>query len=525
MINGGLLALGGLGIFLLGMTVMTDGLKALAHDRLRNLLARSTHSPLSGAVTGMLTTSLVQSSSATTVAAVGFVGAGLLTFSEALGIIFGANIGSTITGWLVALLGFKIKLGETALPLILLGVLLHLFGRGKAKAAGFGVAGFGLIFVGIATLQEGMAAFSDIVTPESFPGDTIFGRLLLVLLGAAITVVTQASSAGMAMAITAVHAGNISLPQAAAMAIGMDIGTTVTALLATIGGKTQARRTGLAHVIYNLLTGMGAFVLLPVYIWSVGRFAPQVEQNESEVALVAFHTLFNVLGVIAVLPFTRQFASFIERLVPERGNPLTTHLDPQLQAFPDLAIGAVRSTCCELTADIFARLSAALRSGVAEEDSLEDASEAIQQTEAYLRNLQVPPADETLLRQRQGAFHILDHLRRLMVRLRENSRIMAIRELQDLAEPIEQLSATAAFVAQDPMALNAEQVERYHNEYHALKAQEKPYRRANIAAAARGEIGSETVIARTDAIRSLRRIGYHVWRIIYHLFEDFSQPQ
>ena len=149
--------LGGLGLFLLGMIVMTDGLNGLTGHRMRRTLLRFTRSPTSGVVTGALTTAVLQSSSATTVAAVGFVSAGLLTFSQALGIVFGANIGTTATGWLVALLGFKLQLAELFMPVIFLGAVCHLFGRGRIAAIGLAAAGFGLILVSVAMLQHGMA--------------------------------------------------------------------------------------------------------------------------------------------------------------------------------------------------------------------------------------------------------------------------------------------------------------------------------------------------------------------------------
>jgi len=159
-----LTAIGGLGIFLLGMLVLTDGLKKLVGGRLQTFLARRTNSPLSGALSGAATTAVLQSSSATTVAAVGFVGAGLLSFNQALGIIFGANIGTTVTGWLVALIGFKLQIGLLLLPAVLLGVLLRLFARGWWRHAGFALAGFGLLFVGIDFLQQGMKALEGVIT-------------------------------------------------------------------------------------------------------------------------------------------------------------------------------------------------------------------------------------------------------------------------------------------------------------------------------------------------------------------------
>ena len=309
------------------MSIMTDGLKSLADERLRKILARSTRKPLSGVCTGAATTAMLQSSSATTVAAVGLVHVGLLTFSESLGIIFGANVGTTLTGWLVALLGFKLKLGEMMMPVILVGVLIRLTSRGRLSAVGTALAGFGLIFVGITFLQHGMAGLQGIVTPDSFPSDTRTGRLLLVLIGIAITLVTQSSSAGVAAAIAAVYTGTISLNQAAAMVIGMDLGTTATAAMATIGGNVQARRTGLAHVIYNMMTAVGAFLMLTPYFFLLRRCWPELESSDPEIALVSFHTFFNALGVLAVLPFTRSFARLMERLIPEQGNPLARRLD------------------------------------------------------------------------------------------------------------------------------------------------------------------------------------------------------
>jgi len=206
--------MGGLGLFLLGMVIMTNGLKGLAGDVMQQTLARFTHNPTSGAITGAATTAVLQSSSATTVAAIGFVSASLLTFPQALGIVFGANIGTTITGWLVALIGFKFKLTSIVSPLVLVGVLIHLFGRGKAASFGLALAGFSMIFVAITFLQGVMQGLEGMVTPDDFPADTIMGRLKLVAIGIAVTLITQSSSAGVATALAAVHVGTISFPQA-----------------------------------------------------------------------------------------------------------------------------------------------------------------------------------------------------------------------------------------------------------------------------------------------------------------------
>ncbi len=513
--EGILLAIGGLGLFLLGMAIMTDGLRAMADDRLRNFLARSTHSPLSGAITGAVSTAVVQSSSATTVAAIGFVGAGLLTFPQALGILFGANIGTTITGWLVALVGFKLKLGEVLLPLILVGVMLRLFGRKHWQGLGNAVAGFGLIFVGIATLQEGMSTFSDVITPASFPPDTLPGRLLLVLIGIMITVVTQSSSAGVAMALTAVSVGSTSLAQAAAMVIGMDIGTTVTALVASVGGTVQARRTGWSHVIYNVMTGTGAFLLLTPYLKTLEYVVPELVRTDPEIALVGFHTFFNTVGVLAVLPFTEQFAALVRRLIPEQGNPLTARLENRLLETPDLALSAVEATLRDLVAQVFTHLSGALRGADAPSTRADQqVDEAIQSTQQYLSSILVGPESAALFSRMQASIHILDHLRRLVVRIRETDRIKAIRSMQALEQQSQVLTQTADRFAANGELIDQDEIARLRSDYQQLKRTEKELRQAQIANAAQGRHDTRTAIEHTDAARALKRIGYHVWRII-----------
>jgi len=233
--------LGGLGMFLLGMVVMTSGLQELAGNVVRASLMRFTRTPLTAAITGAVSTAILQSSSATTVATVGFVGAGLIGFPEALGIIFGANIGTTIRGWLIALLGFKLQLGVLLMPIIFVGMLLRLFAKARLASIGFALAGFGVIFVGILLMQEGMSGLQHIDFFDNLPGDSLTGRLLLLATGIVFTAITQSSSAGVAITLTALFTGLIGFEQAAALVVGMDIGTTITAAIATIGGTIGAR--------------------------------------------------------------------------------------------------------------------------------------------------------------------------------------------------------------------------------------------------------------------------------------------
>ena len=225
----------------------------------------------------------------------GFVAAGLLTFPQALGIVFGANLGTTVTGWMVALFGFKLKIGAAALPVIFLGAMLRMFGRGRWQSLGRALAGFGVIFLGIGFMQDGMQGFTDTVTPDHFPPDTLGGRLLLLGLGILITLVTQSSSAGVAIAMTALSVGAINFPQAAAMVIGMDVGTTITAVVAALGSSQAARRTGFSHTIFNIFTALAALLLLDPYVWALGAAWPHAITASPELALVGFHTLFNAM--------------------------------------------------------------------------------------------------------------------------------------------------------------------------------------------------------------------------------------
>ena len=410
-------ALGGLGLFLLGMIIMTDSLRSLAGDAMRKLLLRFTHTPLSGAVTGTIATAILQSSSATTVFVVGLVGAGLMGFTEALGIIFGANIGTTITGWIVVLLGFKFQIGSVLMPLILLGTLLHLFGKERWSSIGMAIAGFGLVFVGIYLIQQGMSDVQKLITPESFPDDNFIGRIQLLLIGILFSAVTQSSSAGVAVALTALHAGAINFPQAAAIVIGMDVGTTVTAALATVGGTVGSRRTGLSHVIYNIFTGMGALFLITPYVMLWQWLGADILQSNAEIVLIAFHTSFNLLGVIIVLPLSRQFANLAKKLIPNTGPTYTGGLDKTLLHDPALALTAAKSALKNEAIALLRHivfLMGDIKRG--HECNLLELKYALTKTQLYIDYIELSDNKEKHHAYFINIFHAMDHIQRLHYR-------------------------------------------------------------------------------------------------------------
>lgn len=515
-------ACGGLGLFLLGMFVMTDGLKALAGARLQRFLARFTTSPTTGALTGAATTAVIQSSSATTIAAVGFVSAGLLSFPQALGILFGANIGTTVTGWIIALIGFKLQLGTAALPLVLVGALLRLLGRDRAATIGQAVAGFGLIFVGIDMLRQGLGAFEGVITPESFPDGTILGLLLLALIGLTITLVTQSSSAGVATAITAVSAGNISLTQAAAMVIGMDVGTTVTAYIASIGASTAARRTGVAHVVYNLMTAVLAMLLLRPYMGAWRAMSPSMMEHDPEIVLVAFHSFFNALGVVLVLPLTGRFAALICWMLPEREAALTKRLDTRLLADPGMALAATVATLADLAGRTTGLLLELLRRDPPRAahwlSRIQDIEHAIDSTRSYTGSIALPRLSEAQQRRIEAALHTLDHLDRLLARCGSVGLARVARDRGDIGQEVRlivpMLEDTLRWLAQpapDGPVGRAEEV------WEQLQETRESYRRVIMVSASRGTVGADSALTALDAHRWLRRAVYHVWRILHHL--------
>ncbi len=515
-----LLCLGGLGLFLLGMVVLTEGLRALAGRALRNVLTRFTRSPGSGAVTGAMTTAVVQSSSATTVAAVGFVGAGLLTFPQAFGIVLGANVGTTITGWLVALLGFKLKLGTAALPIVLVGVLMHLFTRGRVSSAGFAIAGFGLIFVGISLLQQGMGGLVGIITPESFPPDTWSGRLLLFLFGLVFTIFTQSSSAGVAMALAAVNASAMTVQQAAAAVIGMDVGTTVTAVLATIGGSVHARRTGYAHVMYNVLTGIGALLILVPFMGALERFAPQVLVSEPELVLVGFHTFFNIVGVTIAVNFARQLASLMVRLVPMKPVPFARRLDRSLLESPAAALDALGTTLADLSATTFETIqrliSSTDRRGI--EARLAQVREALSETRNYVESVRTSTDEGWTYQRHLSAMHVIDHLDRLVDRCADTERWPPLRYDQQL-EAIARKLVPAADEVRKALVQGEQSVAEDNLEavWRSVQDECRDYRGRALEQVAMGAFDAAEGAVRLDAARGLRRVAYHMWRIAHHL--------
>ncbi|MCJ8161885.1 Na/Pi cotransporter family protein [Acinetobacter zhairhuonensis] len=391
MLNTLLQLFGGIGLFLLGMNLMTDSLKALAGEALRQWLIRFTDSPLKAMFSGMTLTMVVQSSTATTLATIGFVSAGVLTFSNAIGVIIGANIGTTSTGWMVALLGLKISISKLALPLIALGAIFKLLARDRLALFGMTIAGFGLLFFGIDVLQQAMEGVAASVDLSQWSGDTLLGSLLLVLIGVVMTILLQSSSAAITATLAALASQAINLEQTLTLVIGQNIGTVVTAILAAISATTSAKRTAAVHVIFNVVTAIFAFLfLLPTFLWAF-QHLNYIHSIDPVLIVAAFHTCFSLLGALIFMPFIGKFEQLLVKLLPEKEASLTRYLDDSLYSVPALAIAATERVLMQSTADIYHLFVKFIRGEiVAPMINTSELDSTLKKVESYLEHMTVP---------------------------------------------------------------------------------------------------------------------------------------
>ncbi len=332
---------GGIGLFLLGMELMTEGLKQSAGKSLQRILKRSTKTPLRGVLSGALITSLVQSSSAVTVATIGFVNAGLLKLKHAIRVAYGSNLGTTMTGWLVAIVGFHVHLKAFALPAIGIGMLMTLLMQhGRYAAIGKVLAGFGLFFLGIDLMKSGFEGVEGAIALESIEQGGLFSLPLFIGIGFVMTLMMQSSSAAIAITLTAAAGGVIDLTSAACMVIGANVGTTSTAVIAAIGATPNARRMAAGHVIFNLVTAIAALPLLPLLLWTIAWLQHTTGiLGGPAMFLALFHTAFNLLGVLLLWPFTKKLVRFLKRrfVAEEEDEAQPRYLDNTLITTPELA--------------------------------------------------------------------------------------------------------------------------------------------------------------------------------------------
>lgn len=393
---------GGLGLILLGMKLMTDGLKVAAGNMLRRVLSKWTRTPLRGLASGFLMTSVVQSSSAVTVAAIGFVNAGVMSFANTVWVVYGSNIGTTTTAWIVAFLGLKIQIKAMALPMIAAGTGLWLSRGGVSRqgALGEALAGFGLFFLGIEILQGTFAGLGQGLDLAQWAAPGLMGQFAFVGIGFVLTFLMQSSSASMALILTATAGGIVPLEQAAAAVIGANLGTTTTAAIAVIGATANALRVAALHVLFNGITGIVAFLLLHALLGVIMQVRTALGMGLDPVPVLAlFHSVFNVLGVLVVGPLTgRLVASLQGRFRSgEEDAARPQYLDDTIIHTPALAVGALAQEAARICENTQRMAHATLRCGKSAEPCAE-----LHQERAILDKLQAEVAGFTAKLRKHG---------------------------------------------------------------------------------------------------------------------------
>jgi phosphate:Na+ symporter len=505
---------GGVGLFLLGMAVMTDGLKALAGTALKTVMEKAAATPLLGTFWGAVITLIVQSSSATTMTTIGLVSAGLLTFPQGLSLVFGANIGTTGTGWLVAAFGVRISLTAAALPIVFVGALLKVVGRGRLAAAGSAIAGFALILVGLSTLQQGMGGLAESLHPSDLPTVTnaagainlagMVNVLLLVVVGAIMTTVMQSSTAAIAVTLSALYAGAVGLDQALALVIGQNIGTATSSAVAAIGASSTAKRLAVAYIAFKLVAALIAIVLFPFVTPLIVRASQTIDSTG---LLAAYHTAYNVIGVAVLLPLMGPFTRAIERFVPERGT-----------ARP-----------------------------VLDDATRVQASDGVRAASDFLSKSDPPPSDEGHA-WFTSTVHALDHANRLADAVDAmaktgvatdgpdelNAAALCAQSMRGAAGAAANLAVHAgpAHAADDELAQKivtaktavATRPESRDNGTQDLERSAKAladlratHRSATLDMVASGKVTASQAIARVDAVALMSRLAHHAWRAVAHL--------
>jgi len=348
--------LGSLGLFLVGMKVMSDALMDLAGNNMRRIMASLTSNRFSAALTGFFVTGLIQSSSATTLMVVSFVNAGLLQLTEAIGVIMGANIGTTITAWLIAVLGFKVSMIDISLPLMILGFAFWMRDDKRTSKLGAFIIGFALLFIGlefmknaVPDLESNQALFEFI---QGMSGYGFWSLLIFAFLGTLLTLVLQSSSATMAITLIAVSQGWLPFDAGCAIVLGENIGTTITANLAALVSGTNARRAALAHLFFNIIGVIWVLLLFKPFVGFVADVSasslgasPLTNPQDAPIGLAVFHTVFNIVNTTLLIGFVPQLSKLVTRLLLEKEVPAEEvagplYLEKSALKYPQTAIHA-----------------------------------------------------------------------------------------------------------------------------------------------------------------------------------------
>ena len=344
--------LSGIAIFIIGMFFMQDGFKQLSGGILEKLLEKFTSNTLYAILTGFLSTSVVQSSTIITLIVVSFLSAELLTLVQAVGIVFGSNIGSTTTAWIVSSLGVDVKISTYAFPMLVFGVVLRFFKSNGVKGTGNVLLGLGFIFLGISYMKDGFDIMKNSIDLASYAMEGYLGIIVYILIGILITVVIQSSAATLAIVITALNADSITYVNAIALAIGANVGTTLTTILASFASNENGKRVALIHFLFNLISATFITILIFQFIDLTDFIAPflGVSDNNYGMKLALFHTIFSVTGVILLTPAISLLVKLSEKLIQKKVSSASKpkYLNQSVLSNPDASLAALRKEIINL---------------------------------------------------------------------------------------------------------------------------------------------------------------------------------
>ena len=344
--------LSGIAIFIIGMFFMQDGFKQLSGGILEKLLEKFTSNTLYAILTGFLSTSVVQSSTIITLIVVSFLSAELLTLVQAVGIVFGSNIGSTTTAWIVSSLGVDVKISTYAFPMLVFGVVLRFFKSNGVKGSGNVLLGLGFIFLGISYMKDGFDIMKNSIDLASYAMEGYLGIIVYILIGILITVVIQSSAATLAIVITALNADSITYVNAIALAIGANVGTTLTTILASFASNENGKRVALIHFLFNLISATFITILIYQFIDLTDFIAPflGVSDNNYGMKLALFHTIFSVTGVILLTPAISLLVKLSEKLIQKKVSSASKpkYLNQSVLSNPDASLAALRKEIINL---------------------------------------------------------------------------------------------------------------------------------------------------------------------------------
>ncbi|UMB53292.1 Na/Pi symporter [Lutibacter sp. A64] len=336
----------GIAILLFGMVLLEEGFQAFTRGPLQNFLKKATNKVYKSITAGAFVTALIQSSSLVSIITISFISAGLISLAGGIGLIFGANIGSTTTAWLVAGFGLKIKISALAMPMIIFGLIFSFQKSGTLKGLGNILAGLGFFFLGIFFMKEGFDVFSQHIDLTQYAVSGFLGVLLYTFIGIIITIVLQSSAASLVLVLTALSAGQIEYENALALAIGANIGTTITAILGSLKSNIAGKRLAGAHLIFNIITGLIALI----FIYPLATFVNflsdlvHIAPTDYTLKLALFHTIFNVIGVLIMIPFIQKLESFLLKFFNEKNSKDINdpkYLNEAVLKYPDATISAL----------------------------------------------------------------------------------------------------------------------------------------------------------------------------------------